>query len=390
MRPVSQFSPVWESRDSRRCQSSASKSKRTPTDADEDETEHDRSSQREVDEYRQSITTLGGRKDQFYVAGLAPDHAPPPPPFPHGFRGHDRRLDLRPEAQVPDNAPSLQQQHLAAMTSVLHTSLLKGDYVRAGRAWGMLLRSSSAGRSIDLRLNGRWGIGAEILLKRDGSKKTQVSSIENDHSEDPSSKIPISRESFQAAKDYYEQLILQYPYQRHLPHSINAMTFYPAMFGLMIYEAVEMSKRAMSEVQESTPEPSSPNLSDASGASQNTIAADVKRTELETATTIAARMDETLLTPPYDKYAALLQLRGMVSLWMADLYEDIHSLYAEPEDGDAASQERSMQIYTAYAARQEHERMLMRAESEREKAQSHFRKSLSGGRQLPPAIKKII
>jgi len=390
MRPVNQFSPVWESRDARHLHNSASKSKRSPPDADDDETEDDRSPQREVDEYRQRITTSEGKKDQFYVAGLDPDNAPPPPPFPHGFKGHDRRLDSHPKNQVQENAPSLHQQHLAAMTSVLHTSLLKGDYIRAGRAWGMLLRSSSAGKSIDLRSNGRWGIGAEILLKRDVLKKNQAFSIEDDRSEDPTSRTAVSKESFQSAKDYYEQLILQYPYQRHLPHTINAMTFYPAMFGLMIYEAVEMSKRAMSEIQESTPEPSSANLSDTSESSQDTKTADVKRAELETATTIAARMDETLLTPPYDKYTALLQLRGMVSLWMADLYEDIHSLYTEPEDGDAASQERSLQIYTAYAARQEHDRMLMRAETEREKARSQFRKIVDGGGQILPASKEIL
>lgn len=390
MRPVNQFSPVWESRDSRHFLSSARKSKRTPPDDDEDETEDDGSSQSEVDGYRQPFTTLEGRKDPFYVAGLAPDEAPPPPPFPHGFRDHDRRRDSRPEGQVPENAPSLQQQHLTALTSVLHTSLLKGNYLRAGRAWGMLLRSSSAGRSIDLRLNGRWGIGAEILIKRDGSQKKRISSIDNDHSEDASSKAAISKESFQAAKDYYEQLILQYPYQRHLPNTINAMTFYSAMFGLMIYEAVEVSKRAMSEIQESTPEPSSPNLSDASESSQHTKTADVKRAELESATTIAARMDETLLTPPYDKYTALLRLRGMVSLWTADLYEDIYSLYTEPEDGDAASQERSMQIYTAYAARQEHDRMLTRAETERERARSQFRKVMNEGGSIPPAMKETL
>jgi len=386
MRSVNQFSPVWESRDSRHVRNSGGQNTRAPPDADDDETEDDRSLQSEVDEYRQRIKTVDGKKDQFYVAGFVPENSALPPPFPHGYKGHDRRLDRHSIDRSLEQAPSLHQQHLAAMTSVLHTSLLKGDYIRAGRAWGMLLRSSSEGRPIDLRSNGRWGIGAEILLKRDGSKLDQAFRPEN-HSEDSTSKLAISKESFQAAKDYYEQLILQYPYQRHLPHTINAMTFYPAMFGLMVYEAVEMSKRAMSEIREMSPEPFSPDRSEDSDSSQKTKTVDVKRAELESATTVAARMDETLLTPPYDKYIPLLQMRGMVSLWIADLHEDISSIYPETEDEEAVSQEHSMQTY---AARQEQDRMMSQAKMERDRARLQFRKVVEGGGQVAQNIKETL
>jgi len=359
---------------------------RAPPDADDDETEDDRSLHSEVDAYRQRIKTVEGKKDQFYVAGFDPETSALPPPFPHGYKSHDRRLDRHSKDRSPEQAPSLHQQHLAAMTSVLHTSLLKGDYIRAGRAWGMLLRSSSEGKPIDLRSNGRWRIGAEILLKRDGSKQDQAIRAEN-HSEDSTSKVAISKESFQAAKDYYEQLILQYPYQRHLPHTINAMTFYPAMFGLMIYEAVEMSKRAMSEIRDMTPESFSPDRSEGSDSSQKTKTADVKRAELESATTVATRMDETLLTPPYDKYIPLLQMRGMVSLWIADLHEDISSMYIETENEEALSQEHSMQTY---GARQEQDRMISRAKMERDRARLQFRKVVEGGGQVPQNIKETL
>jgi hypothetical protein len=41
--------------------------------------------------------------------------------------------------------------------------------------------------------------------------------------------------------------------------------------------------------------------------------------ELAQAREIANRMDQLIISPPFDKHAELLQLRGMVGLWLGDL-----------------------------------------------------------------------
>ncbi|KAG9804556.1 hypothetical protein KCU77_g22706, partial [Aureobasidium melanogenum] len=70
---------------------------------------------------------------------------------------------LKPPLYVPppgeqDTTSSLRRHHLGVLTTILHTSLLKHDFVRAGRAWGMILRTNILGRPLDVRTHGRWGI----------------------------------------------------------------------------------------------------------------------------------------------------------------------------------------------------------------------------------------
>ena len=80
-------------------------------------------------------------------------------------------------------------------------------------------------------------------------------------------------------------------------------------------------------------------------------------------------------------------MRGMVSLWIADLHEDISSIYPETEDEEAVSQEHSMQTY---AARQEQDRMMSQAKMERDRARLQFRKVVEGGGQVAQNIKETL
>ncbi|KAG9518763.1 hypothetical protein KCU99_g7849, partial [Aureobasidium melanogenum] len=247
---------------------------------------------------------------------------------------------LKPPLYVPppgeqDTTSSLRRHHLGVLTTILHTSLLKHDFVRAGRAWGMILRTNILGRPLDVRTHGRWGIGAEILMRK--------SSSQNNFHHESNNASTISDEGFEAAKDYYERLILQYPFQKTNPNAISSLTFYPAMFGLCIYEIQQKCNRALARNRNSSLE------ADQSGSeSEGTrdqepegIAA-IKRSELDSAASLAARMDELMLSPPFDTYPPLLQLRGSVALWLADLYVTTAN---SDDDGDEnqerASTERS-------------------------------------------------
>ncbi|KAH0295785.1 hypothetical protein KCU71_g14332, partial [Aureobasidium melanogenum] len=115
------------------------------------------------------------------------------------------------------------------------------------------------------------------------------------------------------------------------------------MFGLCIYEIQQKCNRALARNRNSSLE------ADQSGSeSEGTrdqepegIAA-IKRSELDSAASLAARMDELMLSPPFDTYPPLLQLRGSVALWLADLYVTTAN---SDDDGDEnqerASTERS-------------------------------------------------
>jgi len=148
----------------------------------------------------------------------------------------------------------------------------------------------------------------------------------------------ISDQGFEAAKDYYERLILQFPFQKTNPNAMSSLTFYPAMFGLCIFEIQQKCHQALEKIRKSSPDIDRSDSELASDQDQKSedISA-VKRSELNSAASLAARMDEIMLSPPFDTYPPLLQLRGSVALWLADLY----TATAESEDDSDEYKERA-------------------------------------------------
>ncbi|KYG45666.1 hypothetical protein M433DRAFT_42802, partial [Acidomyces richmondensis BFW] len=229
----------------------------------------------------------------YHVAGYPRQAELPPAPFPHASINPRTRADketveeelaaLNPPLYAPrraldDSSTSLKRQHVENLTTILHTCMLKGDWQRATRAWGLLLRTEVAGRGMDVRRHGRWGIGAELLMRNS---------------------INV-QDGFKLAREYYERLILQYP---HTPHSqeTSSLVFYPALFNIWIYE-VQNRYRVLSE-------------NDVDHMSELIL----RRQELEDALPISQRMDDLIRSPPYDTNVELLKLRAMVALWVSDL-----------------------------------------------------------------------
>ena len=218
----------------------------------------------------------------------------------------------------------IRQRHLAAVTAILHRSLLEGEYVRAGRAWGMLLRAESSGQTMDLRTNDRWGIGAEILLRqRRGVGDT-----------DGASSCWFSRDGLEKAKAYYERLVLQYPYRKVAPNATGPLDFYIAMFSLWIYsvneqhlleltdigktaQAVHRSGRSKNDESESdsTSSLSLPYMQ----LRESQRRGQIRQKTLDRAQEIAARLEELLVSPPYIDNSRFRELREMVALWIGDL-----------------------------------------------------------------------
>jgi hypothetical protein len=286
---------------------------------------------------------------QLRVAGLLPEeeYQVPPSPFPHAparvskpylgaakvqkeLAGPPSRLYTASNtATQHDNtssqteASNLRRTHLNVLSTVMHRCLQDRDYDRAGRAWGMILRTQAThGNTVDLRNHGRWGIGAEILLRR---KPAGVAS--NDQTDDAANADVdvFTEQGFELAREYYERLIVQHPTRKQAPHAVDQRSFYPAMFSLWIQEVNEKSKRARRRNVEGARRSRSGSMSvDSVDGERSTDDAQsredaIQVEELAGAMEIAERLDDLVKSPPFDKQASLLYLRGQIALWVSDL-----------------------------------------------------------------------
>lgn len=339
-----------------------------------------------------SLTVLSPEDaEQYRVAGCLPDQ-PLPLHFPHRgdpHRSSHQRTGTRFQAEVqrglselspplfvaatitpaatggPSRATSqlpksLRRHHLSVLNTIMHRCLLEGDYARAGRAWGMILRTNIGGKAPDLRVEDRWGIGAEVLLRRktrlvrrdvdadDGDDDNDDSSDPSTHKDDdddedaenhkassapqrppppadPTTTKWFTDEGFAQAKEYYERLILHYPPHKRWPDKVNALHFYLAMFGLWIY--VSQQERRRHQQQQHLFSSSSSRL--------------LRRIELPHAQSIATRLDELLLSPPFSDNPHLWHLRAMIAHWLVDLY-------LPPDDDDDEEDEEDEEVEHAY------------------------------------------
>ncbi|RMZ73399.1 Transcription initiation factor Rrn11 [Pyrenophora seminiperda CCB06] len=287
---------------------------------------------------------------QLRVAGLLPDPdlELPPAPFPHAPAPARVERELDGPASVQEEmarAPSRlyavnatsksawdgdpreadKKAALDKVSTLMHLCLLKGDYERAGRAWGAILRTHIAGRPVDPRNHGRWGIGAEIALRRNPLSCNETSQSNPQHNEIGR----FSEEGFELARKYYERLILKHPsrkQQPQQPHSADERVFYPPMFSLWIYEICEKSKRARTQLQDelvarsrSSRSSSVDSIRDEPPSELHAKEEAIRREEFAQAIQIAKRLDEHIASPRFDRQASILQLRGNVALWIADL-----------------------------------------------------------------------
>ncbi|KAL8924136.1 MAG: hypothetical protein Q9172_002845 [Xanthocarpia lactea] len=208
---------------------------------------------------------------------------------------------------------SLRQQHYTVLTCLLHRCLLKNDHIRASRAWAMLLRLEDHGHPLDFRAQERWGIGAELLLHGNSNDDAQ-----------------LNLENLMRARDYYERLILQYPYRKYSPDTVSSLTFYPVMFGIWIYsiqlrykvtgrESVQRSKH------DGNPETNYPHVDEDADSSapnaQTTVQIEARRVAVEQANEVVKKLGELVISPPYSDHSGLWKIQGMLYLWLSQLLD---------------------------------------------------------------------
>jgi hypothetical protein len=351
-----------------------------------------------------SLVLTPNESHQYRISGFPTHQELPEGHFPHAPPKDDFRkgnstarqlkalADLSPPIYPPQTAQqgNIRYQHLGALTAILHRCMLQGDYVRAGRAWGLLLRESYRGFQMDARNETRWGIGAEILLRRD-QQETSASLGTPDMAD--STPLNFTSKGFAEAKEYYERLILNHPFSKTSPQSISSLHFYPAMFGLWVYvtqEESNVSRKHAANRQEEESEGYSEDEGSGSESGQrqrqqskaDAAISSIRAQELEQAQQIAARMDQLLGSPPFSDSPELLELRGMVSLWIGDL---LISSLASPVDFDESYNNDRMIIDGApgsLEARRAHRLATEKKAAEVQKSVEFFEKAQKRGRSV--------
>jgi hypothetical protein len=337
---------------------------------------------------------------QLRVAGLLPDDASeiPPPPFPHGLARTLRNVPTHAKIQediarlnpaVYDAAATsksdairgkseserhgLRKTHLHVLSTIMHRCLLEGDYDRAARAWGMILRTQVAGEPIDPRNHGRWGIGAELLLRRKplNSHHDPTLSIEQEM---------YTREGLAMAQDYYRLFATQYNHQKWLLRAVDTRTFYPPLFTIWIKEIIDRSARARQKYRNELRRASS-----ASADSENDTSISLEETrmreaaiqaeELSHVRALCEELDSKVKSPPFDKLPGLLCLRGNVGLWLSDLLVGRSTRTEQEDDVDNFNIDHDSNFGPDTNKSRKHAKSL----EELEKALSYFSRAETNG-----------
>lgn len=259
----------------------------------------------------------------------------------------DRGKDAK-RRQNAEHAHRVTERHLGVLTALIHRSLEEGDIARAKRAFGLLVRSEIWGASVDLRKNGYWALGAEILM-REGENPPSLSGGEaagenedevmrsDDGVADREETIPCRwgrASNMPAVRDYFRSLISQYPWNRFHPRSMSALSFWPALLGCELYntwiEQVRALKRLDIEAEDWSLVDDTNEEGDHDGSGVDLAHFKLERRKREGRDAIrlealrqmrdvARSMDDLMIAPPFSTSHELLRLRGMIALYMADL-----------------------------------------------------------------------
>ncbi|KAF1960597.1 hypothetical protein CC80DRAFT_488896 [Byssothecium circinans] len=311
----------------------------------------------------------------------------PPAPFPHAAPKpwskvprnpeiQERIASLEPAVYAADatskndaiggkrTTPPSRKTHLNVLNTVMHRCLLEGDYDRAARAWGLILRSQVSGSThIDPRNHARWGLGAELLLRPKSRSRSNQNDHESDFEDDASDlsyrakeSETYSREGFDLARNYYERFVVQYYYQRNLPNAVDSRVFYPALFTVWIRDILDQSQRARKQYRKELGRLAS---SDADSHDDSELTpearareAAIRAEELSSARQLCEKLDSELRVPPYDKLPGLLSLRGNVGLWISDLLVRTSETESD-EDGNVDNSDYDHSLYDTEMSKSE-------------------------------------
>lgn len=256
------------------------------------------------------------------------DNNPPPPPRSNKLDVATNKLsDLTPplyhlpNIRATRKTPQSKERHIDVLNTVLHTCLLDGDFERASRAFGLLLRAGSMGPRF-LRDRIVAGIGTEVLLRRDNSyrdnddrtpssSKANNKTVDDDGDEQmkstPSTPPPIaiSPATFALVHTYLENLYIHFPMKSRFGLD-DQLNFFPAFYTIWVYQIIEAERQSL----------------EANTSSQGNET--IRLQTLRSAEDLSRSLTDRVGTPPTDKDPELLELRGFISLWLADLVVSVN------------------------------------------------------------------
>ncbi|KUI68747.1 hypothetical protein VM1G_04446 [Cytospora mali] len=306
--------------------------------------------------------------------------------------GADDAKKTRRRKQAARRMRGAQDQHLGFLTGVILRAIEEGDIPRAKRAFGLLRRSEVVGKPVDLRKNGLWSLGAEILMRDGEAKSRSVIPVEGSgglhgdqegrgnaggEEEGGSNSKKAARRWGSAAnmlqlRTYLESLIRQYPYNRLQPNSISDLDFYPVLFSCEFYNTWVEHKLALERLNEDSeswsddldiPAIDMPDYEEDMQAvdeyHQHHFTGRERRLRQEKANLglramstmrdIAARLDGLMENAPYSRSTEFLRLRGMVSLYIGDLsVQPPPRASDEEEEGNQVRQQEQAKARTFF------------------------------------------
>ncbi len=249
----------------------------------------------------------------------------------------------------------------AVLAALVERCLSSGDVPRARRAFALLVRAETRTRRVvDLRQNQYWALGAEILMREGESGPAQGhgrNSWERNAEEGDEAQVPQqgpvqdrwgSAANLPRVRAYYEALIQQFPYSRQWPRATSALTFWPILVGVEMYNIHTEHRLAVRRLEAGAwgdddgsystdgygedlmmvddrgvgPGGLDP-MDRASGSRREARLGREKETmrldALAGMRDVARRMDAVMETAPYSTSHEMLRLRGLVALYMGDL-----------------------------------------------------------------------
>ncbi|KAK6948501.1 hypothetical protein Daesc_010268 [Daldinia eschscholtzii] len=375
-----------------------------------------------------SINPLSHTPDtlrQFAVAGLSPADETPSktnPLFPHKpLRPEGKESRRRGTTTGKDDGSAAENaaagdtaskqhaerlKHLSTLTAILHRCLAEGDIQRAKRAFGLLVRT----KDVDIRQAGLWAIGSEILM-RDGEN-------ERERGRERDKGLLFRRwgaaANIEKVKSYFETLIQQHPHDPHRPHLTSALDFWPALFGIEVYNVdAEMRAAALHLAQQQESREAEGEEEDggdgygygldadmaypdetfesrresAEGARREEMYAardEIRLRALAAAEAIAKQMDQVMENAPYGAHRGLLRLRAHLALFVGDLclparLTDDDNSRGEEKRGKKGKGKSSEDELRMRAETAEEHAALARRRDEQDRARTLFRKVLDGG-----------
>ncbi|EQB43955.1 hypothetical protein CGLO_17344 [Colletotrichum gloeosporioides Cg-14] len=298
---------------------------------------------------------------------------------------HDVGSKRRPRKKDEKRAKySSEKSHFRPLIRAIYAFLDKGDVVNAKRAFGILVRSSVHGRPVDIRRNNYWALGAEILMREGGVAAPDEGKEAEAY---PAGNIPRVRE-------YFQDLIQQYPYNFKWRRAVSAIDFWPALLSYEVYQVHTQHGASLRRLEKEAEDREDDSWQESSlGDSQDEMMMDdpeykdgisrwqadsrgrrlrqardqIRLRTLDGLREIAGRMDDLLEDRPYSTNPEILRLRGMVSLHIGDLL-----IPARVEDQGLMSEAKA------------------RREAERNNARSNFQKMVEHGGRADAFVQQML